>query len=64
MLINRDHAEGGLGGLKCSPPTIFAKILSPPPPTQKLAARSLIKGSSFHLLRALCILTKTFEIGP
>ena len=63
MLINRDHAEGGLGGLKCPPPTIFAKIL-PPPPTQKLAARSLIKGSSFHLLRALCRLTKTFEIGP
>ena len=30
MLINRDRAEGGLGGLKCPPPTIFAKILPPP----------------------------------
>ena len=61
MLINRDRAEGGLGGLKCPPPH-FCK--NTPPPTQKLAARSLIKGSSFHLLRALCRLTKTFEIGP
>ena len=62
MLINRDHAEGGLGGLKCPPPPFLQKYF--PPPTQKLAARSLIKGSSFHLLRALCRLTKTFEIGP
>ena len=38
MLINRDHAEGGLGGLKCPPPHHFCKNTFPPPHSKTCCA--------------------------